>query len=96
VLVGAIDIDKYLDTVLASQTARMASPPIIPEVAIARWLTAGGIISLQDDGQASSPEIFLRLLPTKWRRKPAGIDMERIYVTVTLRISFFFLSLCGE
>ena len=26
----------------------------------------------------------MRVLPTKWRRKPAGIDMERNYVTVTL------------
>jgi len=25
----------------------------------------------------------MRVLPTKWRRKPAGIDMERNYVTVT-------------
>jgi len=24
------------------------------------------------------------LLPTRWRRKPAGIDMERNYVSVTL------------
>jgi len=28
----------------------------------------------------------MRVLPTKWRRKPAGIDMERNYVTVTLSI----------
>jgi len=27
---------------------------------------------------------FLRVLPTRWRRKPAGIDTERNYVTVTL------------
>ena len=26
----------------------------------------------------------MRVLPTKWRRKPAGIDTERNYVTVTL------------
>jgi len=26
---------------------------------------------------------FLRVLPTKWRRKPAVIDMERNYVSVT-------------
>ena len=29
----------------------------------------------------------MRVLPTKWRRKPAGIDMERNYVTATLCIS---------
>jgi len=29
---------------------------------------------------------FMRVLPTKWRRKPAGIDMERNYGTVTLCI----------
>ena len=29
---------------------------------------------------------FLRVLPTRWRRKPAGIDMERNHVTVTLCI----------
>ena len=26
----------------------------------------------------------MRVLPTKWRRKPAGLDMERNYVTVSL------------
>jgi len=26
----------------------------------------------------------MRVLPTKWRRKPAGIDTERNYVTVAL------------
>jgi len=30
---------------------------------------------------------FLRVLPTRWRRKPAGIDMERNYVTVNLCIA---------
>jgi len=25
----------------------------------------------------------MKVLPTRWRRKPAGIDMERNYVTVT-------------
>ena len=30
----------------------------------------------------------MRVLPTKWRRKPAGIDMERDYVTVTVCIFF--------
>jgi len=30
---------------------------------------------------------FMRVLPTRWRRKPAGIDMERNYVTVTLSIA---------
>ena len=29
---------------------------------------------------------IIRVLPTRWRRKPAGIDMERNYVTVTLCI----------
>ena len=28
----------------------------------------------------------IRVLPTGWRRKPAGIDMERNYVTVTICI----------
>jgi len=28
----------------------------------------------------------MKVLPTKWRRKPAGIDMERNYVSVTLCI----------
>jgi len=32
-------------------------------------------------------ETFLRVLPTKWRRKPAGIDMELNYATVTLCIT---------
>jgi len=27
---------------------------------------------------------FLGVLPTRWRRKPAGIDTERNYFTVTL------------
>ena len=31
-------------------------------------------------------QTFLRVLATRWRRKPAGIDMERNYVTVTLCI----------
>ena len=39
-------IDKYLDTLLANQTTRKASPPIIPKVAIARWRTARVIFSL--------------------------------------------------
>ena len=29
---------------------------------------------------------FLTVLPTRWRRKPADIDTERNYVTVTLCI----------
>ena len=33
----------------------------------------------------------MRVLPTKWRRKPAGIDMERNYVTVTLCIVYHSL-----
>jgi len=35
----------------------------------------------------------MRVLPTKWRRKPAGIDMERNYVTVTLCFKLFFTSM---
>jgi len=34
------------DNLLANETARKASPPVIPKVAIARWLTAQVIISL--------------------------------------------------
>ena len=34
-----------------------------------------------------SDKYFSEFLPTKWRRKPAGIDMEQNYVTVTLRIN---------
>jgi len=33
-------------------------------------------------------QTFLRVLPTRWRREPAVIDMERIYVTATLCIAF--------
>jgi len=29
-------------------------------------------------------QTFLRVLPRGWQRNPAGIDMERNYVTVTL------------
>jgi len=29
----------------------------------------------------------MRILPTRWRRKPAGVDMERNYVTVSLCMS---------
>jgi len=32
----------------------------------------------------SRQRTFIRVLPTRWRRKPAGIDVERNYVTVTL------------
>ena len=32
----------------------------------------------------SQKRTFIRVLPTRWLRKPAGIDMERNYVTVTL------------
>jgi len=39
-------IDKYLDTVLADQTAQKALPLIIPKVAVARWWTAQVFISL--------------------------------------------------
>ena len=43
-----IDIDNYLDALLANQTARKALPPISQKVAIviARWQTARVIISL--------------------------------------------------
>jgi len=34
----------------------------------------------------SQYQIFLRVLPTIWRRKPAGIDMEQNHVTVILSI----------
>ena len=34
-----------------------------------------------------SNQHFLRVLPARWRRKPAGIDTERNYVTVTLSIA---------
>jgi len=37
---------------------------------------------------------FLRVLPTRWRRQPAGIDMERNYVTVTLCIAPKQLARC--
>ena len=30
----------------------------------------------------------MRVSPTRWRRKPAGIDVERNYVTVTLCIAY--------
>ena len=30
---------------------------------------------------------IFRVLPTRWRRRPAGIDTERNYITVTLCIS---------
>jgi len=33
-----------------------------------------------------SNEHFLRVLPTRWRQKPTGIDTERNYVTVSLCI----------
>jgi len=29
-------------------------------------------------------QTYLRVLPTRWRRKPSGIDMNQNYVTVTL------------
>ena len=32
----------------------------------------------------SRQRTFIRVLPTRWRRKPAGTDVERNYVTVTL------------
>ena len=36
---------RYLDTLLAYQTARKASPPIIHKVAIAKWRTTRVIMS---------------------------------------------------
>ena len=44
-------IDKYLGSLLANLTARKASPPIIPKVAVARWRTAG-VISLTNYSEA--------------------------------------------
>jgi len=38
--------DTYLDTLLANQTARKASPPIIPKIAITRWRTARVIVEI--------------------------------------------------
>jgi len=38
----------------------------------------------------SEYETFQRILPTRWRRKPVGIDMERNSVTVTLCILSVF------
>jgi len=32
---------------------------------------------------------LLRVLPTRWRHKPAGIDVERNYITVTLYIDIW-------
>jgi len=34
----------------------------------------------------SQQQRFLSVLPTRWRQKSAGIDMEQNYVTVTLCI----------
>ena len=34
----------------------------------------------------SQERTFIRVLPTRWRRKPAGTDVERNYVTVSLCI----------
>jgi len=34
----------------------------------------------------SQKQIFLGVLPTRWRRKPTEIDMEENYVTVILCI----------
>jgi len=34
-------------------------------------------------------QIFLRVSPTRWRRKLAGVDMNRNYVTVTLCVSLW-------
>jgi len=36
-------------------------------------------------------QIFLGVLPTRWRRKPAGVDTERNYVIVTLLFIFIYL-----
>jgi len=37
---------------------------------------------------AMQQQTFLRVLPTRWRRKPSRIDMNRNYVTTTLCISY--------
>jgi len=34
----------------------------------------------------------MRVLPTEWRRKPAGVDMERNYGTVTQCIRLYLIS----
>jgi len=34
----------------------------------------------------SQVQTFIRVLPTRWCLKPTGIDTERHYVTVTVRI----------
>ena len=34
----------------------------------------------------SQQRTFVRVLPTRWRRKPAGTDVERNYFTVALCI----------
>ena len=34
-------------------------------------------------------QTFLGVLPTRWRRKPAGTDVDRNYVTVTLCIPLY-------
>jgi len=36
---------------------------------------------------------FVRVLPTRWRRKPAGIDVERNYITITLYMLVFVAEL---
>jgi len=36
--------------------------------------------------QVTAEQEFVRVLPTRWRRKPAGIDMEQNNVTVALCI----------
>ena len=39
---------------------------------------------------ATEWQTFLRVLPTRWRRKPGSIDIERHYLTVTLCIGSFY------
>ena len=38
----------------------------------------------------SQRQTYLKVLPTRWRQKSTGIDMEQNYVTVTLRIRCFY------
>jgi len=47
---------------------------------------------------AEQQTLLLRVLPTRWRRKPAGIDTERNYVTVSLCIfpRFHVYAICAR
>ena len=39
----------------------------------------------------SQRQIFLRVLPTRWRQKSSSIDMEQNYITVNLCITVLLL-----